>query len=169
MVYSARALAIALACVGPVSASRHIDLAPMTRVVVPTSRWKLILRTPDIAMWVDSARIDSSRADKMVGLWVRFDYPQAVPVPGDTTETFNRLLLNLALDCKGERGRNIAMGFVSPSGRSIPASVPASQINFTFATSPFGHGIFVALCGWLRAPDRFQPIVSDTSASSKSG
>jgi hypothetical protein len=63
----------------------------------------------------------------MVGLWVRFDYPQAVPVPGDTTEAINRLLLNLALDCKGETGRNIAMGFVAPSGRSIPASLPTSH------------------------------------------
>lgn len=138
-----------------------IGLLVATRAAVPMPRWKLIVRTPGIALWVDSARIDSTRADKKVGLWLRFDYPQAMPVPEDTTKLFNQLLVNLAIDCHAETVHSITMEFVAPSGRSIETvPVPASQVDATFATHPFGQGTFVGLCGWLHAPDRFQPVVT---------
>lgn len=143
-----------------------IALFVAVRAAVPTPRWKLILHTRDITMWVDSARIDSTRADKMVGRWIRFDYRQPQPMPNDPKVTYARLLVNLAVDCHAETVRNIAMEFVAPSGHSIQtALLPPSQASFTFTTHPFGHGTFIGLCGWLHAPGRFPPVI-DTNPPS---
>jgi hypothetical protein len=130
----------------------------------PDSRWKLISRTRDIAMWVDSARIDSTRTDKMIGVWLRFDYTKPIPVPGNAKEVFSQTQVQIAIDCRAERVRNLVMQLFAPDGRAVaPEShdFPATPVGF--AVHPFGRGTFVGVCAWLRAPDRWQPVVVDTS------
>jgi hypothetical protein len=141
-----------------------LGLAVLGARAKPESRWKLISRTRDISMWIDSARIDSNRADGMVGVWLRFDYTTPDPVPGNPTQQFSQSQVQLAIDCHGQRARNLALQIFAENGKPVSPvthDFPATPVSF--ADHPFGHGTFMGVCGWLRAPDRWRPVVVDTS------
>jgi hypothetical protein len=132
--------------------------------IVPAPRWKLIVRTRDIAMSIDSARIDSSRTDGMIGIRLRFEYAKPQPVPGDAQHVYTELQVQLALDCHAELVRNLMFDLIAPTSQRVGGmSFDAAATPLTFATHPFGHGTFIGICGWLHAPGRFQPVIQDTS------
>ena len=123
----------------------------------PESRWKLFWRTPDIVVWIDSARIDSTRVDKMVGVWLRFDYaqPQALD-----DMVYAQSQIQVAIDCHAEKVRDLALRLYGSDGRPLgPESDKVPPGVFSFADHPFGHGTFKGICGWLRGPDRWRVII----------
>jgi hypothetical protein len=115
-------------------------------------------------MWIDSARVDSGRADGMIGAWLRFDYTKPEPVPGNATKQFSQTQVRIAIDCHGERVRNLALQLFDADGKPVSPEThdfPATPVRF--ADHPFGHGTFIGVCGWLHAPDRWHPVIVDTS------
>jgi Surface-adhesin protein E len=142
-------------------------LAVSAALAKPDSRWKLISRTRDIAVWIDSARVDSNRADKMIGVWLRFDYAKPDPVPGSDKLVYSQSQVELAIDCHRELVRDLSLEIFAPDGKPVGTAshdFPATPIGF--AEHPFGHGTFVGVCAWLRAPDRWRPVFVDTSVVS---
>jgi len=135
--------------------------------MVPSPRWILIARTRDIAMSIDSARIDSARTDGTVGIRLRFEYSAPQPVPDDPQHVYTEMQVQLALDCHAELVRNLVFDLIASTGRRVGGmSFDTTAAPSTFATHPFGHGTFIGICGWLRAPGRFRPVIVDTSVVS---
>jgi hypothetical protein len=133
---------------------------------VPTP-WRLLAQTRDISEWIDASRVDSARSDHAVGVWLRLDYARPEPVPGRAGQRYSETLLRFAVDCGAERVRNLEMNLILGDGSALRMTdLDSTAAPVAFDAHPMGRGAFVAVCGWLHAPERYRPVIVDTSVVS---
>jgi hypothetical protein len=117
---------------------------------LPPSRWKVVARTPELTMSIDSARIDSTRADHMIGIWLRFDFPTAVPDSAGSGAPYKRVDVRLAVDCRQQLVRNLSDNVVDSTGAVIRSDTfDSTAAPQAFASHPFNDSSFAAVCAWL--------------------
>ncbi|HWZ60068.1 MAG TPA: hypothetical protein VNW46_13920 [Gemmatimonadaceae bacterium] len=120
----------------------------------PPSRWKVVARTADVTMSIDSTRIDRTRADHMIGIWLRFDFPAAVPDSSGSGALYKRVDVRLAVDCRQQLVRNVSDNVVDSTGAVIRSDTfDSTAAPQSFASHPFNDSSFAAVCAWL-APAR---------------
>jgi hypothetical protein len=122
-------------------------------------------------MSIDSARIDSTRADHMIGIWLRFDFPTAAvdsagpSNPEGSGKVYTRVDARLAVDCGRELVRNLSDNLVDATGGMIRSDTfDSTAAPQSFESHPFNHGTFAAICRWLRFPG-MPAVVVDTSVA----
>jgi hypothetical protein len=149
VVYSNRRwpVSITAACAMGVVAAR------LPTATVSPSPWILLARFPDIAVYIDSTRIERVRPDTSVGVWLLWisDTPMQTSSP-PSGDSVKRITVHAGVRCQQGRVRALATDVYNPTGTRVGHHdfTPADSLAPTF--DAMVHNVLPAVCAWLRDP-----------------
>jgi hypothetical protein len=148
-------LVVVLLCAGATTsaqAQRSVALAATldhTPAGVATDTWSDFLRTDELAVRIDTARVERRSGDGALLVWVRFEYAEPIEVPGHPDRTFSNLEIQEALDCQGQRVTDVEAQIRDERNRVL-ATTRSPAVNWkTFADHPFDADLFILACRYL--------------------
>lgn len=122
-------------------------------MAVAPSSWILLARFPDIAVYIDSTRVERARSDTSVGAWLL--WISNTFIPADTTPNaghIKKLTVHANVRCSERRASALSTDVYDPSGTHV------AHHEFT-ATDPLRpqfnqivYNVLPAVCAWLRDP-----------------
>lgn len=116
-----------------------------------TRGWYEIARTPEIAAYLDTARIDRVRPGR-ARVWFRFHYTQPYVPSTDTATKFEAIETRQELDCNTRRTRGLEMRMQVVGGQ-VSVGVPAPDTSWSsIDTHPLNSGVFLVACRVIGHP-----------------
>jgi hypothetical protein len=148
-------LAAALLCAGAATAApaqRSVALAvDLNRAPADATAdtWSDFVRTDELAVRIDTARVERRAGDGALLVWVRFEYAEPVAVPGHPDRTYSNLEIREALDCRGQRVADVEAQ-IRDERDQVLATTRSPAVNWkTFADHPFDADLFILACRFL--------------------
>jgi hypothetical protein len=112
------------------------------------STWIDFLRTDDLAVRLDTARVER-RDDGALLVWVRFEYAADEPVPGRPDERYARMEIREALDCDAQRVADVELTIRDRAERVLGTTRAEPPRWKTFVEHPFDTDLFILACRFL--------------------
>jgi hypothetical protein len=142
------AAVLALSTAPAASAQASISRAPFALGAEAPSTWTDFLRTDDLAVRLDTARVER-RDDGALLVWVRFEYAEDEPVPGRPDERYARMEIREALDCDAQRVADVELTIRDRAERVLGTTRAEPPRWKSFVEHPFATDLFILACRFL--------------------
>jgi hypothetical protein len=123
----------------------------------PSTQWVLLLRTSEIAVFLDSTRVVRLALGEQ-RVWLRTVYAQPQPDIDHPGHTYASGEVLIEIDCARKVARELVVAIYNASGGRIGAHAADKPVRHSFAKG-LGAPVFEATCTWLEARAQL-PITS---------
>lgn len=137
-------LATAAQAQSSVTLATLLDRAP----VPAADTWSDFVRTDELAVRIDTARVERRAEDGALLVWVRFEYAEPVAVPSDPDRTYTTMDIREALDCRAQEVADL-QALIRDGERVLATTQPSAENWKTFADHPFDTDLFILACRFL--------------------
>ena len=114
------------------------------RPAPPTPGWYEIARTPEIAAYLDTGRIERA-GDGVSRVWFRFRYVTPITLGHDTSTHYAAMETRQELDCAHRRTRGLELRMETSTGITTGAPTPDTAWS-SIDTHVLNSGVFLVAC-----------------------
>jgi hypothetical protein len=121
--------------------------------IVSPSPWRLLARFPDIAVYIDSTRVERTRPDTSVGAWLL--WISDTFIPADTTPVhgqIKKIIVHAGIRCSERRVRALELDVYDPSGTLVARHAFSAADSLRPLYNQMVDNVRPAVCAWLRDP-----------------
>jgi hypothetical protein len=139
---------VLLALLLPASLATTACAAQDREAAAGENGWIPLGTAPGATVWLDASRVELSGTEHTV--WLRFNYREPDPVPGEPGKQFWGIRSQHRLGCAARTVTDLQMFLLDREGKQLEDEPLEGGRWKTFADHPFGTDVFPMACQWLQ-------------------